>query len=223
MKFEIAIISLEDSPRRNYIKVIPEYFINAVNAKHFSLDALQSKIKFHTGKEFMSCKGVPINARWKIKIAIFLSHLKSLRWVVQVRYERSKLVIPPLLILEDDFKIDYDSPRDIPIPEPPEDWEILFLGGSWSNKKGHTEKPVTGWNLINHTKIKWWTCSGYIVRDPVKLLQNIRSFGYLTSLENYYNRWIYKSMKSYYLYPSVVRKNDFKVIQVIPNFYMGDD
>ena len=208
MKFKIAIISLEDSPRRNYIKVIPDYWITAVNGLDYSLDALQAKIKYHTGKEFITCRSVPFTDKWKIRLAIFLSHLKSLRWVIQTHYEKNNLVVPPLLILEDDFKMDYQSPKDIPLPPLPDDWEILFLGGFFTDKKGHTEKPKIGWNLIRHDKIKWWTTSSYIVKDPSKLLKTIRDFGALTTLDSYYNSWVFKKMKSYYLYPVVVEQND---------------
>ncbi len=208
MKFKIAIISLEDSPRRNYIKLIPDYYIDAINGLDFSLEALQAKIKYHTGKEFITCRSVPFTDKWKIRLAIFLSHLKSLRWVIQTHYEKNNLVVPPLLILEDDFKMDYQSPKDIPLPPLPDDWEILFLGGFFTDKKGHTEKPKIGWNLIRHDKIKWWTTSSYIVKDPTKLLKTIRDFGALTTLDSYYNRWVFKKMKSYYLYPVVVEQND---------------
>ena len=113
MKFKIAIISLEDSPRRNYIKVIPDYWITAVNGLDYSLDDLQSNIKYHTGKEFITCRSVPFTDKWKIRLAIFLSHLKSLRWVIQLHYEKNNLVVPPLLILEDDIKMDFVIPKDL--------------------------------------------------------------------------------------------------------------
>ena len=238
MKFKIAIISLEDSPRRNYIKLIPDYFIDAVSGLDYSLDALQAKIKYHTGKEFITCRSVPFTDKWKIRLAIFLSHLKSLRWVIQTHYEKNNLEVPPLLILEDDFKIDYESPRDIPLPPLPDDWEILFLGGFWTNKKGHTEKPIKGWNFIDHTKIKFWCCVSYIVKDPTKLLKTIRDFGALTTLDSYYNRWVFKKMKSYYLFPAVVEQDDLlessfkdkkyieeqkqKQLRINSSFYIGD-
>ena len=238
MKFKIAIISLEDSPRRNYIKLIPDYYIDAINGLDFSLEALQAKLKFHTGKEFITCRSVPFTDKWKIRLAIFLSHLKSLRWVIQTHYEKNKLVVPPLLILEDDFKMDYENPKDIPLPPLPDDWEILFLGGFYTDKKGHTEKPKIGWNFIRHDKIKWWTTSSYIVKDPVKLLKTIRDFGALTTLDSYYNRWVFKKMKSYYLYPVVVEQNDLlessikdkkyileqrnKQLRIPSSFFIGD-
>ena len=238
MKFEIAIISLEDSPRRDYIKLIPDYYINAVNGLNYSLDALQSKIKFHTGKEFITCRSVPFSDKWKIRLAIFLSHLKCLRVVNRTHHEINKLVIPPLLILEDDFKINYESPKDIPLPPLPDDWEILFLGGFFTDKKGHTEKPKKGWNYIDHSKIKFWTTSAYIIKDPVKLLKTIRDFGSLTTLDSYYNRWVFKKMKSYYLYPVVVEQNDLlessikdrkyileqrkKQLRIPTSFFIGD-
>ena len=200
MDFKIAIISLKDSPRRNQITITPDYLIDAVNGLDYTVDELQKRLISITGKKFITCRSVPFTNKWKIRIAIFISHLLAL----QCPPAHS---LTPLLILEDDFKSNYPTPRDIQLISPPLDWDILFLGGFWTNKRGHTEKPIDGWNYIDHTKIKFWCCVGYIVKEPTKLIEYIKQFGALTTLDSYYNRWIFKKMRCYYLYPAVIQQN----------------
>lgn len=200
MDFKIAIISLKDSIRRSQITITPDYLIDAVNGLNYTVKELQDRLISITGKEFKTCRSVPFTDKWRIRISIFISHLMALKCPPAHS-------LTPLLILEDDFKSNYPSPRDIQLLTPPIDWEILFLGGFWTNKGTHTEKPINGWNYIDSSKIKFWCCHSYIIKDPTKLIEYIKEYGSLTTLDSYYNRWIFKKMKSYYMYPAVIQQN----------------
>ena len=194
----ICIISMKkNKERRDKIELTPNYYINAFDGKALGKNFLDNQLISYTGKCWYNAFNSPVKEKTLGKMGCFLSHFKCL-----------KILPRPTIILEDDFKCDYGDLREIDIDLPEDNWDILFLSG-FSNPKGnHIEEPLENhWNYIDSDKMKWWTTSAYIVREPKKLLEILKSHRPCT-LDSYYNKHVFNKLDCYYHYPPIVYQNE---------------
>ena len=116
-----------------------------------------------------------------------------------IEREYKKKINDHLFILEDDAKII----RSLnPFPEPPADWDILYLGGTVSNNLG---KYNDDW-----TRVSTWTCHAYILNlANTKLIEDIlKARNDTKEIDEYLMKNIHYNYKCYMITPMRIIQRD---------------
>jgi len=111
-----------------------------------------------------------------------------------------------LLILEDDVK--FKTRNIFPLPDVPEDWDMLYLGG--------TVHRIINKNHKNWTKIMCWTTHAYIINLTNKTLIKtiMEANNYDGEIDRYYLENIHKKFNCYMIDPMVaIQKEGFSDIE----------
>jgi hypothetical protein len=113
--------------------------------------------------------------------------------------------LPYVMILEDDLMFSQNLHK---LPQPlPEDWKMLYLGGTLTSNIGESDDP---WVCINDC----WTTCGYILHSDLydKVISDLQE--YSEEVDRYFVEKIQHDYKCYLANPILVKqRNDFSDIE----------